>query len=76
MILLAAMTFVAASAWACPSCKDNLDAAANGGNLGRGFYYSILAMASAPYAAIGVIIFAVTRAIRRAHQTPQCPDRP
>ena len=64
-ILLIALTLVTAAAWACPSCKDNLDAAANGANLGRGFYYSILAMASAPFAAVGAIFFAVTRANRR-----------
>ncbi len=65
VILIAAMTLVTAAAWACPSCKDNLDAAANGANLGRGFYYSILAMVSAPFVAVGAITTAIIRANRR-----------
>ena len=72
-LLVVAMTLVTAGAWACPSCKDNLDAAANGSDLGRGFYYSILAMASAPFAAVGAIFFAVTRANRRAHPPKSAP---
>ena len=65
VLLVALVCAVAAAAHACPSCKDNLDAAANGGGLGRGFYYSILAMVTAPYLAAGAIGFAVWRTVRR-----------
>lgn len=56
---------------ACPLCKDNLeDQAKMGGGapneLGRGFYYSILLMVSAPFLAIGVVAFRIYRARREA----------
>jgi hypothetical protein len=66
-ILIAAMTLVTAVAWACPSCKDNLDAAANGANLGRGFYY-------APFVAVGAITTAIIRANRRGATPHSIPE--
>lgn len=65
LLVVTLLCAFAAAAHACPSCKDNLDAAANGGGLGRGFYYSILAMVTAPYLAAGAIGFAIWRAVRR-----------
>ena len=38
LLVVTLLCAFAAAAHACPSCKDNLDAAANGGGLGRGFY--------------------------------------
>jgi hypothetical protein len=58
-----------ALAVACPLCKDALeDQAANGGvpnELGRGFYYSILLMVSAPFAVVGGLFFRIYRSRRR-----------
>ncbi len=54
---------------ACPLCKDNLeDQAKMGGTaneLGRGFYYSILLMVSAPFLAIAVVAFLIYRTRRQ-----------
>jgi heme/copper-type cytochrome/quinol oxidase subunit 2 len=54
---------------ACPLCKDNLeDQAKMGGGapneLGRGFYYSILLMVSAPFLVMGVLVLKISRARR------------
>ena len=53
---------------ACPLCKDNLeDQAKMGGapnELGRGFYYSILLMVSAPFLLVGTLIFRIYRSRR------------
>ena len=55
---------------ACPLCKDALeDQTKNGGvpnELGRGFYYSILLMVSAPFAVVGGLFFQIRRNRRRA----------
>ena len=64
-LAVAVVCALAAAAQACPSCKDNLDAAANGGGAARGFYYSILAMVTAPYLAAGGIGWGIWRAVRR-----------
>jgi hypothetical protein len=54
---------------ACPLCKDALeDQAKNGGvpnELGRGFYYSILLMVSAPFAVVGGLFYRIYRGRRR-----------
>jgi heme/copper-type cytochrome/quinol oxidase subunit 2 len=53
---------------ACPLCKDALeDQAKNGGvpnELGRGFYYSILLMVSAPFLVMGGLVLKIYRARR------------
>jgi heme/copper-type cytochrome/quinol oxidase subunit 2 len=53
---------------ACPLCKDALeDQAKNGGvpnELGRGFYYSILLMVSAPFLVMGGLVLKISRARR------------
>jgi hypothetical protein len=53
---------------ACPLCKDNLeDQAKMGGapnELGRGFYYSILLMVSAPFLLVGGLVLKIYKAKR------------
>ncbi|HEY7112968.1 MAG TPA: hypothetical protein VIA45_08550 [Thermoanaerobaculia bacterium] len=53
---------------ACPLCKDNLeDQAKMGGapnELGRGFYYSILLMVSAPFLMVGFLALKIYRTRR------------
>jgi len=53
---------------ACPLCKDALeDQTKNGGvpnELGRGFYYSILLMVSAPFLVMGGLVLKISRARR------------
>jgi len=64
------LVLAAALASACPLCKDALeDQTKNGGvpnELGRGFYYSILLMVSAPFAVVGGLFFQIRRNRRRA----------
>jgi hypothetical protein len=51
---------------ACPLCKDALeDKGAVPNQLGRGFYYSILLMVSAPFAVVGGLFFRIYRSRRR-----------
>jgi len=52
--------------YACPLCKDALeDKNAVPNELGRGFYYSILLMVSAPFAVVGGLFFRIYRSRRR-----------
>ena len=52
---------------ACPLCKDALEDKTTGvpNELGRGFYYSILLMVSAPFAVVGGLFFRIYRGRRR-----------
>jgi len=72
-VLLAVLLPVLAAA--CPLCKDALEdqAKLNGGvpnELGRGFYYSILLMVSAPFAVVGSLFFRIYRSRRRPSGAP------
>jgi len=64
-VLLVVLTALAA---ACPLCKDALeDQAKSGGvgnELGRGFYYSILLMVSAPFVVVGGLFYRIYRGRR------------
>ena len=68
-VALVALVLLPVVASACPLCKDALeDQAKSGGvpnELGRGFYYSILLMVSAPFAVVGGLFFRIYRSRRR-----------
>lgn len=51
----------------CEMCKDALEDKTTGltNELGRGFYYSILLMVSAPFLALGGLFLGIVRARRR-----------
>ncbi|MFO0895863.1 MAG: hypothetical protein U0836_00420 [Pirellulales bacterium] len=56
--IVAAVLLISAAlaqpALACPNCKDSFaEQGANGKNLARGFYWSILFMMGAPFAILG-----------------------
>ncbi len=56
-------------AWGCPTCKDGIDGGAAGGNLARGFYWSILFMMAMPFALIGSFAGYMYWQVRRARQS-------
>jgi cytochrome c biogenesis factor len=70
LVVVVALVVLAALATACPLCKDALEDQANNGEVpnqvGRGFYYSILLMVSAPFALVGGVFFQIRRTRRRA----------
>jgi hypothetical protein len=57
---------VAADAWACPTCKEDLANSPQARGLATGFYYSILLMMSAPFAIIGTLGALAYRSVKRA----------
>jgi hypothetical protein len=57
---------LASSAWACPTCKEDLTNSAQARGLATGFYYSILLMVTAPFAMIGMLGFVAYRSVKRA----------
>lgn len=57
---------VAAAAWACPTCKEDLANDPQGRGLATGFYYSILLMMSMPFALMGMLGFVAYRSVKRA----------
>lgn len=64
VLLLAALAPALASA--CPLCKENAEgAAAAGGGVWRGMYWSILLMIAAPFSMAGTMILVILRARRR-----------
>ena len=66
-VALVALVLLPAILSACPLCKDALEDANSGvpNQLGRGFYYSILLMVSAPFAVVGALFLRITRMRRR-----------
>jgi hypothetical protein len=56
---------IAATASACPSCKQALGSDGSQGDLARGIYYSILFMMSMPFAIVGSFGFMAYRAVKR-----------
>ncbi len=79
-VLVAAMVALAllpALASACPLCKDALEDKTTGltNELGRGFYYSILLMVSAPFLVLGGLFLRISRMRRRARlEEPAAAD--
>lgn len=69
VLLVAAVALVILPALlsACPLCKDALEDKTTGltSELGRGFYYSILLMVSAPFLVVGALFFRISRMRRR-----------
>jgi hypothetical protein len=66
-VALVALVLLPALLSACPLCKDALEDANSGvpNQLGRGFYYSILLMVSAPFVVVGALFFRISRMRRR-----------
>lgn len=76
--ILAAVCFAivfgsATVASACPSCQAAL--AADGSDLGRGIYYSILFMMSMPFAIVGTFGCFAYRAVKREQQRQAAAGR-
>lgn len=60
------LALIAAEAWACPTCKEDLANNPQGQSLAAGFYYSILLMMMTPFGIIGTLGFVAYRSIKRA----------
>jgi hypothetical protein len=58
--------FIAASASACPTCREALADNPQGQSLAKGFYYSILFMMSMPFLVLGTLGTVAYRSIHRA----------
>jgi Na+-driven multidrug efflux pump len=63
---LAVAVCLASSAYACPTCKEDMANSAQARGLATGFYYSILLMVTAPFAMIGMLGFVAYRSVKRA----------
>jgi hypothetical protein len=70
-VAVVALVLLPAFLSACPLCKDGLEDANSGvpNQLGRGFYYSILLMVSAPFVVVGALFFRIAQ-MRRRGLTP------
>jgi hypothetical protein len=66
-VAMVALVVLPALLSACPLCKDALEDKTTGvpNQLGRGFYYSILLMVSAPFLVVGGLFFRIYRTRRR-----------
>jgi hypothetical protein len=66
-VVLLALVILPAVLSACPLCKDALEDRTTGltSDLGRGFYYSILLMVSAPFLVLGGLFLRIYRMRRR-----------
>jgi hypothetical protein len=60
-LLVAALLFAAAPAWACPSCKDGSSKETNGAAVMRAYELSIYGMMSMPFVLGGTIGFLLWR---------------
>ena len=72
-VILLVVLILPAVLSACPLCKEATpDGEYPGGSasLGRGFYYSILLMVSAPFAVVGGLFFRIYRSRRREAGAP------
>ncbi len=63
---VALLLSLASTAWACPTCKEDLANDPQGRGLATGFYYSILLMMSMPFAIMGMLGTVAYRSIKRA----------
>lgn len=66
MLTLSLVALAASAAWACPNCKDALANSEGGGDVVRGYFYSILFMMSMPFTILGVFSFSMYRAVKKA----------
>ena len=68
VVAMVALVLLPALLSACPLCKDALEDKTTGvaNELGRGFYYSILLMVSAPFLVLGGLFLRIHRMRRRA----------
>ncbi len=74
-LLFAALAPALASA--CPLCKESAEgAAAAGGGVWRGMYWSILLMIAAPFSMVGTMILLILRARRRRPSAPSPAEAP
>jgi hypothetical protein len=64
--VIAVALCLASSAWACPTCKEDLANSAQARGLATGFYYSILLLVTAPFAMIGMLGLVAYRSVKRA----------
>lgn len=63
---VAAVLSLASTAWACPTCKEDLANDPQSRGLATGFYYSILLMMSMPFAIMGMLGMVAYRSIKRS----------
>ena len=72
---LSAILLLPAALSACPLCKDALEDPGGVPNqVGKGFYYSILLMMSAPFLLVGGLILKIFLARRRARASEAAPE--
>jgi len=66
-VVVVALVLLPAILSGCEMCKDALEDKSTGltSDLGRGFYYSILLMVSAPFLLLGGLFLGIVRARRR-----------
>jgi hypothetical protein len=70
-LMTASLLLPAASASACPNCKEAIAAQpAEAGKLKDGYYYSILLMMSMPFILLGTGAFFVARAVKKGALPP------
>ena len=76
LLPLVMLCLIAAFAEACPTCKESV--AENGGNLVRGYFWSILFMMSMPFLIVAglctMFYLDVRRARRRLRETASHPQ--
>jgi hypothetical protein len=76
LLAIALALALSSAAWACPGCKDALDSSENGGDLARGFFWSILFMLSMPpliLAGLGTAMYLSIRRARAAQALAKVP---
>jgi p-aminobenzoyl-glutamate transporter AbgT len=66
LVAVALVLSLASTAWACPTCKEDLANDPQGRGLATGFYYSILLMMSMPFAIMGMLGTVAYRSIKRS----------
>ncbi len=67
------LVLAAGIAQACPNCKEALSANGGGGDLVRGYFYSILFMMGMPFTILGAFSFSMYRAVKKAQAAPSIP---
>jgi hypothetical protein len=78
VVALVAVLCIAATATACPNCRDALADNPRGQSLAKGFYFSILFMMSMPFLVLGTLGTVFYRSIQRAQvdPAPHVPGQP